>query len=156
VNEIELKSQYNAQISNLLREVEIKWYQRSKSQFILEGDSNTRYLHSVANGGHRKTRIHSLIQDEGTIEGHEQHKSYITNYYKNMFGEPKEGIFSMDEARTDDIPQVSIEDNALLMPNYSEEERKAVFLWNTTKHWDRMVFHQSFTKLFGTPLNWTF
>jgi hypothetical protein len=68
--EIELKNQSNAEIAKLLREEEIKWYQRSKSQFILEGDMNTRYFHSVANGRHRKKLVHSLIQDEGTIEGH--------------------------------------------------------------------------------------
>jgi hypothetical protein len=39
--EIELKSQSNAQIAGLLREEELKWYQCSKAQFILEGDSNT-------------------------------------------------------------------------------------------------------------------
>jgi hypothetical protein len=74
--EIELKSQSNAQIARLLREEEIKCYQRSKSQFILEDDANTRYFHSVANGRHRKKLIHSLVQDEGTIEGHENLKSY--------------------------------------------------------------------------------
>ena len=95
--EIEFKNQCNAEIAGLLREEELKWYQRSKSQFILEGDSNTRFFHSLANGRHRKKRIHSLIQDEGLIEGQEQLKSYITNYYKNMFGEPEEGNFSMDE-----------------------------------------------------------
>jgi hypothetical protein len=67
--EIELKNQSNAKIASLLREEELKWYQRSKSKFILEGDSNTRYFHSVVNGRHRKKRIHSLVQDEGTIEG---------------------------------------------------------------------------------------
>jgi hypothetical protein len=59
--EIELKSQSNAQIAGLLREEELKWYQRSKAQFILEGDSNMRYFHGVANGRHRKKCIHSLV-----------------------------------------------------------------------------------------------
>ena len=104
VHEIEIKSQSNAQIARLLREEELKWYQRSKAQFILEGDSDTRYFHGVANGRHRKKRIHSLVQDEGTIEGHEQLKSYITNYYKGLFGAPEEGNFTLDESRTDDIP----------------------------------------------------
>jgi hypothetical protein len=69
VHDIELKNQSNAKITSLLCEEELKWYQRSKSQFILEGDSNTRYFHSVANGRHRKKRFHTLVQDEGTIEG---------------------------------------------------------------------------------------
>jgi hypothetical protein len=48
VQEIELKRQSNAQIASLLREEELKWYQRLKDQFILERYSNTRYFHSVA------------------------------------------------------------------------------------------------------------
>ena len=120
--EIELKNQSNAQIAKLLREEELKWYQRSKAQFILEGDSNTRYFHSIANGRHRKKRIHSLLQEEGTIEGEENLKSYITNYYKSLFGAPEEGDFSLDESRTEDIPQVSDEENNLLSKLYSEEE----------------------------------
>ena len=99
-----------------------------KSPIHLEGDSNTRYFHSLANGRHRKKLIHSLSQDEGMIEGHEQLKSYITNYYKNLFGEPEEGNFSMDETRTDDIPHVSDEENAHLTAPYSEDEvETAVF-----------------------------
>jgi hypothetical protein len=55
-------------------------------------------------------------------------KSYITNYYKNLFGSPEEGNFYMDETRTDDIPQVSIEKNNLLTTEYLEEEvSKAIF-----------------------------
>ena len=74
------------ELARLLWEEEIKWYQRSKAQFLLEGDSNTRYFHSVANGRHRKKLIHSLNQDEGVIEGQNKLKSYITNYYKGLFG----------------------------------------------------------------------
>jgi hypothetical protein len=81
--DIELKSHSNAKIASLLWEEELKWYQCSKSQFILEGDSNTRYFHSVANDRHRKKRIHTLVQGEGTIEGLDNLKNYITNYYKN-------------------------------------------------------------------------
>jgi hypothetical protein len=95
----------NVEIARLLREEEIKWYQRSKSQLILEGDANTRYFHSVANGRHRKKLIHSLVQDEGIIEGHENLKSFITNYYKCLFGSLEDGNFSMDEPRIDDIPE---------------------------------------------------
>jgi hypothetical protein len=94
----------------------------------LEGDANTRYFHSVAIGRHRKKLIHSLIQDEGTIEGHELLKSYIKIYYKGLFDELEEGNFSIDESRTYDIPQVSDEENNLLTSPYSEEEvKKAVF-----------------------------
>ena len=126
--EIELKSQSNAQVARMLREEELKWYQRSKAQFILEGDSNTRYFHNVANGRHRKKRIHSLVQDEGLIEGQDQLKAYITKFYKGLFGPPDVSNLTMDESRTDDIPQVSNEENTFLTAPFTKEEgRKAVF-----------------------------
>jgi mannosylglycoprotein endo-beta-mannosidase len=157
MQEIELKSQSNAQIAGLLHEEELKWYQRSKAQFLLEGDSNTRYFHSVANGRHRKKRIHSLVQEEGVIEGHEQFKSYITNYYKSQFGEPDESNFSMDKSRTDDIPQVSVEENNLLTAPYSEDEvKKAIFQMEHNKAQAQMVSLLSFIKLSGRLFIWTF
>jgi hypothetical protein len=62
------------------------------------------------------------------IEGLDKLKSYITNYYKNLFGAPEEGNFFLDESRRDDIPQVSTEENNLLTAEYSEDEvRKAIF-----------------------------
>jgi hypothetical protein len=56
----------------------------------------------------------------------------------------------MDEARTDDIPQVSMEENALLTAEYTEEEVKnATFSkWNTTKHQVWMVFELKFYQIF--------
>jgi hypothetical protein len=103
--EIDLRSQENAQIAALIREEELKWYQCSKAQFTMEGDSNTRYFYGIANGRHRRKCIQSLVQDEGLIEGHEHLKSYITNYYKGLFGSPEESSFSLDETQMDDIPK---------------------------------------------------
>jgi hypothetical protein len=54
--------------------------------------------------------------------------SYITNYYKGLFGAPEEDNLSLDESRTDDTPQVSKEENSLLTKSYTEDEvQKAVF-----------------------------
>jgi hypothetical protein len=58
MQEIKFKSQ--APIANILREEELKWYQRSKGQFILKRDSNTRYFRSVANDRHKKTNVFIL------------------------------------------------------------------------------------------------
>ena len=92
------------------------------------GDNNTRYFQLVANGRHRKKCIHSLQQDEGQIEGQRELKNYITSYYKSLFGASDEGNVTLDETRTDDIPQVMAEENDILMAPFSEEEvRVAVF-----------------------------
>jgi hypothetical protein len=59
--DIEPKCQSNAQLASLLCEEELKWYQRPKGRFLLEGDLNTRYFNSIANDRHGKKRIHSLV-----------------------------------------------------------------------------------------------
>jgi mannosylglycoprotein endo-beta-mannosidase len=107
-----------------------------KGPVYFGGDSNMRYIHGIANGRHRKKRIHSLVQDEeqGQIERHEQLKSYITNYCKGPFGLPKESLFSLYETLTNDIPQVYMEENGLLIAPCSEEEvQKAIFQMERNK-----------------------
>jgi hypothetical protein len=56
-SERDLKHVLNERLAKLLREEELKWYQRAKVKHVLEGDANTKYYHLLANGRHRKTRI---------------------------------------------------------------------------------------------------
>jgi hypothetical protein len=55
VEELECLSQARENLIKLLREEEIKYYQRAKEKHILLGDNNTRYFHMIANGKHRKS-----------------------------------------------------------------------------------------------------
>ena len=55
--ELNLKHVLSERLAELLREEEVKWYQRAKVKHLLEGDANTKYFHLLANGRHRKTRI---------------------------------------------------------------------------------------------------
>ncbi|WVZ91915.1 hypothetical protein U9M48_038026 [Paspalum notatum var. saurae] len=127
-NELNIKHALHEKLALLLREEEIKWYQRAKVKNLLEGDANTKYFHLVANGKHRKTRIFSLEQVEGIITGDVELRNYITKYYKNLFGHPETSDVVLDENRIDDIPQVSPQENELITsPFTSEEVRAAIF-----------------------------
>jgi hypothetical protein len=79
-------TQFRDQLVKLLREEEIKFYQRAKVTDVLLGDNNTRYFQMIANGKHRKKRIFSLDSDNAIIEGRASLKSYITQFYKGLFG----------------------------------------------------------------------
>jgi hypothetical protein len=49
-------------------------------------------------------------------------QTYITHYYKGLFG-PHECVgFSLDENRRNDIPQISTKDNAKLTTIFTEKE----------------------------------
>ena len=43
-NELNLKHALNNRLTELLREEEVKWYQRAKVKDLLEGDANTKYF----------------------------------------------------------------------------------------------------------------
>jgi len=127
-HEMDLKQSIKSRLAKLLREEEIKWFQRAKTTKTLEGDRNTKYFQAVANGKRRKTRIIRVELEEGIIEGEENLKRYITNYYKELFGAPKKNDFTMDETWRNAIAQVSEMENKMLPEKFSEEEaREAIF-----------------------------
>jgi hypothetical protein len=107
-DELDLKNYLNNRLAHMLREEEIKWYQCAKVKHHLEGDSNTKYFHLVANGKHRKSCIFQLQDGEHIIEGDEALKKHITLYYKNLLGPPIENLVSMDESRIEDIKICSV------------------------------------------------
>ena len=111
-----------------MREEELKWYERAKVKTLLEGDANTRFFHLVPNGKHRNQHIYKLENDQGTIVGDVSLKSHITNYYKNLFGQPEHSEITLMEHLISDIPQVSPDENDILISAFTESEvRDAVF-----------------------------
>ena len=133
----------------LLREEEIRWYERAKVKTLLEGDDNTRFFHLVANGKHRKQHIYKLENDQGVVIGDEQLKSHITQYYKNLFGSPDILDITLMEDQTHDIPQVSQEENDLLTCEFTEAElRDAVFQMEHNKAPSPYGFPAEFYQVF--------
>jgi hypothetical protein len=116
------KKEAEIQLGKLLRDEESKWAQRAKVRHVQEGGNNTRYFHIMANGRHRKKRIFQLEQDEGTIVGETNLKVFISEYYKKLFGAPEPNFFSMEEAVTSDMPQISSEENNILTAEFNEKE----------------------------------
>jgi hypothetical protein len=123
-----LKHCLKARLIQLLREEEMKWYQRSKADNLLKGDSNTKYFQLLANRKHRKTQNFQLQEGNHVIKGDEQLKTYITEYYKSLFGPPNGEVVLLNEYRRDDIIQVSDEDNEKLTAGFTEKEvKEAIF-----------------------------
>jgi hypothetical protein len=123
-----MKHYLKERLATLLREEEIKWYERVKVQNLLQGDDTTRFFHLIASNKHRKQHIFRLEQEDRTIVGDKEPKRYITRYYKNLFGQPVESDISLEESRIDDIPQVTENENEILTAPFTMDEIKdAVF-----------------------------
>jgi hypothetical protein len=126
--ELNLKLVLNERLAELLREEEVKWYQRAKVKHLLEGDANIKYFHLLGNGRYRKTRIFQLEDGDTIIDGDAQLKQHIISYYKNLFGPLDNSNMELDEHIVQDIPQVSELENEYLTDVFTESEvRAAVF-----------------------------
>jgi hypothetical protein len=127
LNEVELNLKHvlNERLAELLREEELKWYQRAKVKHLLEGDANTKYYHLLASGRHKKTRIFQLEEGNDIISGDAQLKKHITKYYKTLFGPSDNSTITLDELQTEDIPQVSTLENEFLTADFTEDHNKA-------------------------------
>jgi hypothetical protein len=78
----------------------------------------------AANGKRRKSQIFQLEDGDFIIEGDEPLMSYITDYYKDIFGPPDSGQFSLDEDICDRIVQITPEENEKLTSVIKEQEVK--------------------------------
>jgi hypothetical protein len=76
----------------------------------------------VANGTHRRKNFFQLEQEEGTIVGQENLRNYISEYYKALFEDLNPSNVSMVESFNHDIPQLSQEENEILVKDFSEKE----------------------------------
>ena len=145
--EVNIKHYLKEHLVSLLREEELKWYERAKVKTLLEGDANTRFFHLVANGKHHKQHIYKLENDQGVVDDHL--KSHITTYYKDLFGPPENSDISLMEDQNLDIPQVSSEENDILISPFTESKvRDVVFQMEHNKALGSNGFPVEFYQVF--------
>jgi hypothetical protein len=107
--------------------------QRSRVQWLREGDRNTSFFHARATARKRAIKIKALRRDDGSrCEGQNEIKSLVQEFYGELFS--SEPTLSIDDV-LDSIPcKVSVDMNADLLKEYTNEEIKfALFQMGPTK-----------------------
>ncbi|XP_071902842.1 uncharacterized protein [Coffea arabica] len=54
------------QLKDAYKEEEQHWHQKSRIQWLKEGDKNTKYFHALVHGRRRRNRLNKLQRDDGT------------------------------------------------------------------------------------------
>ena len=55
-------------LNDILKEEEVLWKQRSKVQWLREGDFNSAYFHKIDNGRRKKNAIIAIQSANGVLE----------------------------------------------------------------------------------------
>ncbi|WVZ84217.1 hypothetical protein U9M48_031271 [Paspalum notatum var. saurae] len=126
-NELNLKHTLHERVTQLLREKEIKWYQRAKVKNLLEGDANTKFFHLVAN------EISDVVLDENRLDDIPQ----VSPQENDLLSAP----FTVDEVRS---AIFRMEHNKAPRPYGFPPEFYQVF-WNVIKA-DLMALFDEFHK----------
>lgn len=73
-------------MNELLHREEMLWLQRSRINWMKEGDRNTRFFHSKAIWRAKKNRIHSLQDADGTVHRTKTAmENLATDYFKGLY-----------------------------------------------------------------------
>lgn len=76
------------EIENLMTRREIMWAQKARSDWIIQGDRNTRYFQTVVKQRRAQSKILQLKTADGnTIEELEEIESTLVEHFKNQHAE---------------------------------------------------------------------
>ncbi|XP_058751892.1 uncharacterized protein LOC131624996 [Vicia villosa] len=115
------------ELSRILNQEELMWFQRSRTMWLADGDRNTRYYHMKAINHRKRNRILMLKDDNDSwIEDSSQLQQHATNFYMNLFSSPNRWSNWM---QTDiSFPKLEhFELKLLNVPICAEEVYKALF-----------------------------
>jgi hypothetical protein len=80
-----------------IEERSLYWRTRAKVRYVLEGDENTKFFHSIATERHRKNSISSLQAPDGTcVTEHSDKEKIIYETYKQRLGTCSTPVMQFD------------------------------------------------------------
>lgn len=112
----------------ILEEEEVLWKTRSKQNWLKEGDCNTKYFHTVANGRKQANSINVITDDNGVqLSSEDRKRNYFFRYFHRLFGRNEDRTCSMGDwsalFQSHGLPQP----NQLTALFNIEEVKKATF-----------------------------
>lgn len=119
---------------NSILDEETYWQQRSRVQWFIQGDLNTRFFHVTASSRKRRNTIFSLEIDGSTCFDPVQLRSHVTAYYKSLLGSTTERDVSLNPNLWSDSERLTVSQSISLEAPFSLEEiRATLFSCNPNK-----------------------
>ena len=110
------------QIERLLLDEKVYWKQRSRADWLKEGDKNTKYFHPKASSRKKKNWIGGILnQEEGWTEDKDEIEKEFHEYFAKLFTSSNPTEVQIEAALESLKPRVSAEMNEQLDRPFIEE-----------------------------------
>nr|XP_027101745.1 uncharacterized protein LOC113722690 [Coffea arabica] len=121
------------QLKDAYKGEELYWRQKSRIQWLREGDKNTKFFHTSVQGRRRRNRLNKLQREDGTwTESEEAVSTEVAKYYRNLLHSSDVG--DLTEVLNGIPHTISDELNGNLMkPVLDEEIKSVIFSMNPDK-----------------------
>lgn len=85
---INLEKSLHEEIGVVLYQEELSWFQKSRAQWLHDGDQDTRYYHLKTISRRRRNKISMLRDGNGNwLEDEQQIRSLVNEFYINLFSD---------------------------------------------------------------------
>ncbi|XP_042962749.1 uncharacterized protein LOC122297028 [Carya illinoinensis] len=120
-----LHKEAREEVQKWLERDELMWKQRSRVQWLKEGDRNSRFFHHKANARRKKNGFHQLQDECGNWKRGDQMGVLVVDFFKNLFSSDSQPEFPecFSEVGVRVSPQMNEE---LLLPYVVEEVEVAI------------------------------
>jgi hypothetical protein len=119
VEEVSLRKRLFEDLWVVLKSIDASIFQRSRSKWLLEGDSNSKYFHACLKSRRRRNSISAIKTHNGWAEGPGSVRDATVSFFRNHFSKEEWARPRLDGV---DFPVLSEEDNDLLIAPFSLEE----------------------------------
>ncbi|XP_072080961.1 uncharacterized protein [Arachis hypogaea] len=132
-----LEQELNKKLNDILDKEETFWMQKSRQEWIVEGDRNTRYYHTKTIIRRGKNRIQKLRNKEGNwIEEEEELKAHVLKHFQDLYQEQ--------------VNIIPIDNLSVLMPNFSTSDCRKLIAMPTKMEIRRAIFSIGSLKVPGS------
>jgi hypothetical protein len=135
------------------KQEEILWRQKSRVQWLKEGERNTKFFHKAMVHHRYINRITQLEDAQGNpIREHNQIVEELNTYYKELLTETNEDREEAIQKITRHIPSLVTQEKneALMRPITQEEVDHAVKEMPSESAWSRRLHHGFLSSLLGS------